>query len=331
MSEQTATPAPPPHALVLDMVFGFFRARTLQVFADLQVADAIAEGRDPGVNLRFLQACASIGLLAMKPDATFALTPIGEVLRANVPGSIRAFPAAVLGGAHYAAWANLALSARTGKCAFDETFGEDVWAYFTKTNPAEGHLFNQAMAGSSAAIVQSVLEHYDFPQTGTVIDIAGGSGNMLAAILKSRPQLRGIVMDLPFTKEEAERNLVAQGVAGRCKFVAGDFFKEVPPGGDIYTTKWILHDWSDEKAAAILQTIHKAMPAHAKLVQVEAVVPEGDDAMFGRMMDLNMMVMCGGKERTEKQWRELLDAAGFRLTRVVLMPGPVSIVEAEKK
>ena len=136
-------------------------------------------------------------------------------------------------------------------------------------------------------------------------------------------------MDLAFTKAEAERNLAARGVADRCSFVAGDFFTEVPAGGDLYTMKWILHDWSDEKAAAILRTVHRAMPDHAKLLLAEAVVREGDTV--GRMMDINMMVMCGGKERTEAQWRQLLGDNGFRLARVIALPGPVSLIEVEKQ
>lgn len=325
------TSAPPPQALIMDTVFGFFRARTLQVFAELGVADAIAAGRDPGVNERFLRASAALGLVRSLDGGGFVLTPLGEALRVDVPGSLHGFAASVLGGGHYRGWGALAEAARTGECAFDKVHGEDVWSYFTKTNPAEGRLFNQAMAGSSAMIVQSVLAHYEFPEQGLFVDVAGGSGMMLSAILRARPQARGIVMDLPFTAPAAAANLQEQGVADRCVFEAGDFFQSVPAGGDLYTMKWILHDWNDERAGAILGTVHQAMPAHAKLLLVEAVVPEGDDAQFGRMMDLNMMVMCGGKERTEPEWRQLLTANGFALSRVIPMPGPVSLVEAVKQ
>lgn len=331
MPSEIVPSAPPPQAVLIDTVFSFFRAKVTQVFAELQVADAIAAGGDPGVNPRFLAACEAIGLIQPDGSGGIALTEVGEALRTGVPGSLHGFVASVMGGGHYGAWGNLALSARTGECAFEATYGEDVWAYFTKTNPAEGHLFNQSMASSSAVVVQSLLANYDFPATGTLVDVAGGSGNMAAAILESRPQLRGIVMDLAFAEEEANANLAARGVAGRCRFVAGDFFQEVPAGGDIYTMKWILHDWPDEKAGAILRTVHRAMPSHAKLVLAEAVIPEEGDALYGRMMDMNMMVMCGGKERTAKEWEALLDANGFRLTRIVAIPGPVSIVEAEKK
>jgi hypothetical protein len=242
---------------------------------------------------------------------------------------MRAFAASVLGGAHYGAWANLAHTARTGECSFETTYGEDVWSYFTRSNPSEGHLFNQAMAASSAVIGAGISAGYAFPETGTIVDVAGGNGSLLAAILKSRPALRGVVMDLPFTQPAAEANLNAEGLAGRCSFVAGDFFQSVPAGGDIYTMKWILHDWSDEKAAAILRTVHRAMPAHAKLLLAEAVVADGDP--LGRMMDINMMVMCGGKERTQRQWQSLLSENGFQLVRVIALPGPVSLIEVEKQ
>ena len=314
----------------MDTVFGFFRARTIQVFAELRVADDIAAGRPPAVHDRFLKACVAIGLLQPSPDAACQLTPLGQALRSGVPGSLHAFAASIMGGGHYQAWGRLADSARTGVCAFAETYGENVWDYFTKTNPAEGHLFNQAMAASSAVVVQSVLDHYSFPQSGLIIDVAGGNGAMLMAILNAVPHARGIVMDLPFTEAAALANIAGHGLAHRCQFHAGDFFQSVPRGGDLYTMKWILHDWSDPQAAAILQTVHKAMPSYGKLLLAEAVVPEEGDATFGRLMDINMMVMCGGKERTANEWRALLNANGFALTRIIPMPGPVSLIEAVK-
>jgi O-methyltransferase domain len=172
-----------------------------------------------------------------------------------------------------------------------------------------------------------VLRHYDFPQSGTFVDVAGGNGSLLAAILQARPQARGIVMDLAFARPDAEPNLKAQGVDGRCRFEAGDFFASVPAGGDLYTMKWILHDFADDKAGAILRNVRAAMPATAKLLLIEAIVPEDGDALMGHMMDMNMLVMCGGRERTAAHWRELLAVNGFGLNRIIAMPGPVSILE----
>jgi len=328
----TQNQAPPPHAVVFDMVFSFFRSQTLSAFAKLKVADAIAEGRDPGVNQRFLKAAASLGLLRSLDGGGFALTPVGELMRTGIPGSMNAFASVVISGGHFKAWENLAYSARTEANAFEHTFGQDVWEYFTKTQPEEGALFNGAMRSMSENMVPVILDAYALPSSGTVVDVGGGVGSMLCAFLKAQPGLRGIVMDLPFTEADGNAYIAAQGLADRCSFVGGSFFESVPAGGDLYTMKFILHDWNDEKSLAILRTIHTAMPAQAKLAIFEGVVPD-DDAIAGpaRMMDLNMMVMCGGKERTAGEWSALLDAAGFKLTRIVPTATFNSVIEAVKK
>ncbi len=321
---------PPPQAILFDHVMSFFRSRTIQVFAELRVADAIAEGRAPEVNARFLRAAASIGLLTTI-DGGFALTPLGEVLRSDTPGSVRDFAAAIMGGAHYRAWGHLAYAAQTEGNACFEALGEDIWSYFTKTNPVEGKLFNGAMSSMSEGVIEAILALYELPTAGLVVDVAGGTGAMLCAFLNHQQGLRGIVMDLEFSREGAQSYIAAQGLQGRCEFVAGDFFAGVPAGGDLYTMKWILHDWNDEKAGAILRTVHAAMPTHAKLALFETVIPMGDaSAGPGRMMDLNMMVMCGGKERTEAQWRGLLETNGFRIERIIPTPTPNFVIEASK-
>jgi len=316
------------------MMFGHFRARTLEVFASLGVADSIAAGRDPGVNDRFLRACASLGLVLRLETGGYALTPLGDVLRTDAPGSMRPAMLAIINPAsgHYKAWENLAYAAQTEQNAFVKTFGHDVWEYFTKTNPEEGENFNKTMQGMSAGFLGAVLQGYELPASGLVVDVAGGVGTMMCEFLKKQPGLRGIVMDLEFTRPGAEAYISSQGLSDRCSFQAGDFFQAVPAGADLYTMKWILHDWSDEKSAQILRTIHAAMPAHAKLALFEAVVPE-DDSMAGpaRMMDLNMMVMCGGKERSQTEWRELLGANGFQLERIIPTPTPNFVIEATKK
>ncbi|MBM3785518.1 MAG: methyltransferase [Acidobacteria bacterium] len=318
----------------MDMAWGHFRARVLEVFATLQVADALAEGRDPGVNDRFLRASASLGFVKRSADGTYENTELGECLRTNARGSLRPAALAILNPAcgHYKAWENLAYSAQTEGNAFVKTFGQDVWQYFTQTNPEEGENFNQTMRGMSEAFLAVILAIYELPKTGTIVDVAGGVGGMLCAFLNKEPGLRGILMDLEFTRAGAEAYIASQDLAERCRFEAGNFFQSVPAGGDLYTMKWILHDWNDVQSAAILKSLHAAMPAHAKLVLFEAVVPE-DDSIAGpaRMMDMNMMVMCGGKERTETQWRELLGASGFEVIRIIPTPTPNFVIEAVKK
>jgi hypothetical protein len=323
----------PPQAVLFDMAWGHFRARLLETFTTLGVPDAIAAGRDPGVNERFLRACASMGLLERTP-AGYKLTEVGNVLRADVPDSMRSLALAFLAPSSgmYRAWENLAFSAKTEGDAFVHTMGEHIWDYYTKTNPEEGRQFNQLMQGLSAGVLGAILERYALPESGIVVDVGGGVGTMLCAFLNKQPGLRGIVVDMEATRAGAEEYIASQGLQDRCAFQSGNFFEAVPAGGDLYTMKWILHDWNDERAAAILRTVHAAMPAHAKLALFEAVVPEDDSiANSARMMDMNMMVVCGGKERSEEDWRALLDANGFRLDRIVPTPTPNFVIEASKK
>lgn len=327
------TQTPPPQAILFDMVWGHFRGRLLETFATLGVPDAIATGRDPGVNERFLRACASMGLLN-RDGSSYTLTELGNTLRADVPGSMRPMALCFLAPSSgmYRAWENLAYSAKTEGDAFVHTMGEHIWDYYTKTNPEEGHQFNLLMSGLSAGVLGAVVEFYALPETGVVVDVGGGVGAMLCAFLKKQPGLRGIVMDMEHTRAAAEEYIANQGLQDRCTFQPGNFFESVPAGGDLYTMKWILHDWNDAQAAAILRTVHAAMPAHAKLALFEAVVPEDDSiANSARMMDMNMMVVCGGKERTEEDWRALLDANGFRLDRMIPTPTSNFVIEASKK
>ncbi len=324
----------PPHALFFDLAWGHFRARLVEVFATLGVADAIAAGLNPGVNERFLRTCATIGLVQRLEGGSYALTPVGNLLRSDIPGSMRPAALAILSPncGHYKAWENLAYSAQTEGNAFIKTYGHDIWEYYTRTNPAEGENFNKTMQGMSVGFIGAILDLYQLPASGLVVDIAGGVGTMICAFLKKQPGLRGIVMDLEFTRPGAEAYIAGEGLQDRCAFRAGDFFQSVPTGGDLYTMKWILHDWNDEQSARILQSIHRAMPAHAKLALVEAVVPDDDSiANNARMMDMNMMVMCGGKERSEAEWRELLGSNGFQLERIIPTPTPNFVIEALKK
>jgi hypothetical protein len=319
---------------IFDMGFGLMRARIIQVFAEMRIADALARGEQsiPGTNPvfldRFLRASASVGLVKSQADGTFVLTPLGETLRTGVPGSMQAMMASLLGGGHLKAWSNLRASVERGVIAFDDIAGEDIWSYFTKTNPEEGNVFNQAMSDFSGAVGGAVMASYQFPATGTLVDVAGGNGTMLCAALEQQPGLRGIVTDLAFTIPAAEAYIASKGMSDRAKAVAADFFVSVPEGADAYMMKFILHDWHDGDAGRILDTIRNAAKPESKLVLVEMVVPEEDTPGPARIMDINMMVMTGGKERTAKEWETLLAAHGFTLTKIVATPSPMSVIEA---
>jgi hypothetical protein len=319
---------------IFDMGFGLMRARLLQVFAELKIADCLAAGQPvpdthaPSLE-RFLRACATIGLVTTQSDGSFQLTPLGETLRTDVPGSLRGMVTSIFGGGHLKAWGNLKASLATGATAFDDAHGEDIWAYFTKTNPAEGEVFNQAMSDFSGALIPAILASYQFPASGTIVDVAGGNGTLLCAVLNQQPGLSGIVTDLPFTIPAAEAYLAAQGMADRAIAVAADFFSTVPAGADTYMMKFILHDWNDHDAGRILDTIRAAAKPESKLIIVETVVPASDEhAGPARIMDINMMVMTGGKERTAAEWHTLLNAHGFTIDEIVPTPSPLSVIAA---
>ncbi|MBZ2180387.1 MAG: methyltransferase [Acidobacteriota bacterium] len=326
-----------PRDQILDMGFGFMRSRLLQVFAELKIADHLAAGlpvphlHAPSLD-RFLRACATIGLVSTQPDGSFRLTPLGELLRSDVPGSLRSMVTSVFGGAHMRAWSNLPASLERGVIAFDDAQGEDVWAYFTKTNPAEGEVFNQAMSDFSNALIPAILSSYQFPASGTLVDVAGGNGTLLCAVLNQQPGLSGIVTDLPFTIPAAEAYLAAQGMGDRASAVAADFFTTVPAGADTYMMKFILHDWNDHDAGRILHTIRAAARPDSQLLILESVVPDAEDhAGPARIMDINMMVMTGGKERTATEWHTLLNAHGFTINEIVPTPSPVSVIAARPR
>ncbi len=317
------------------MGFGLMRARLLQVFAELQIADYLAAQQlvpnthAPSLD-RYLRACATIGLVTTQPGGTFQLTPLGETLRTDVPGSLRGMVTSIFGGGHLKAWSNLRASVERGVTAFDDAHGEDVWAYFTKTNPAEGEVFNQAMSDFSAALIPAILSGHQFPASGTIVDVAGGNGTLLTAVLNQQPGLTGIVTDLLFTIPAAEAYLAAHGMTDRARAVAADFFSAVPAGADTYMMKFILHDWNDYDSGRILNTIRAAAKPDSTLLILENVVPDSDaDAGPARIMDVNMMVMTGGKERTAVEWHTLLNAHGFSIVALTPTQSPIWVIEAK--
>ena len=189
-------------------------------------------------------------------------------------------------------------------------------------------MFNEAMTGWTTQLAGAVVDAYDFSPFETIVDVGGGYGTLLAAILRRNPAARGILFDQPHVVAAAEEHLAAAGVADRCTTVGGDFFVEVPAGGDAYVLAQILHDWDDERSVAILRQCRRAMPAHGKLLVVELVLPPGEEPFFGKWLDLHMLVMAGARERTAAEYDALFRAAGFALARVVPTPAGPSIVEA---
>ena len=328
----------PPPLQMLQLISGFWVSRCIYVVAKLGVPDllkdgpksahelAAATGAHPPSLFRVLRALAAVDVLMQTDDKRFGNTPLSETLRSDVPGSIRAFAMTELGEEHYPAWGELMHSVRTGEIAFDKAFGEPVWEFFAK-HEENAKIFNDAMSGMTAQAEQALHAAYSFEGINTLIDVGGGHGGLITSILRRNPNMRGILFDSPQVVEGAKSKIAEAGIGDRCEVVGGDFFESVPKGADAIIMKWIIHDWNDEQSIAIMKNCHRALSANGKLILVEAVVPPGDEMHFAKFIDLNMLVMTGGRERTEEEFRQLYETAGFRLTRVVPTESPFSVIE----
>jgi hypothetical protein len=270
---------------------------------------------------------ATVGVYDESEGKRFSLTPLSETLITDAPGSLRSAVIAEMGEVHYDAWGNILHSVRTGEIAFDDHFGKDIWQYFA-TDPAKAENFNRYMASSSEPLNQAISTKYDFSNVTKLVDIGGGLGGMISAILAANPNLNGIVYDAPQVVEKSREILAAKGLSDRCEAVGGDFFESVPAGGDVYSMRWILHDWEDQKSLRILENIKKVLPAGGKLLLAEAVVPETSEQHYSKFFDVLMMIMTGGRERTETEWRELLGKAGYKIDRIIPTESFLSIIEA---
>jgi hypothetical protein len=334
------TPLPPP-AQMMQMITGFWVSQAIYIAAKLRLADLVKDQPRTAAQLaqatathapslyRLLRALASVGVFVEDDQQRFALTPLAETLRSDVPGSLRAFAQSELGSEHFAAWGNLMHSVRTGEIAFDDHYRQNVWQYYAE-HPEDAQTFNESMSGLTQMFNQAVLAAYDFSGINKLVDVAGGTGGLLSAILPKYPALQGVLFDLPHVIAEAGPLLDSAGVRGRCELTSGDFFKAVPAGGDAYILKFIIHDWDDERAAAILRNVHSAMADDGKLLLAETVVAPPNQPDLSKFMDLNMLVMTGGRERTAKEFEQLLAQAGFKLTRIVPTPSPIHLIEGAK-
>jgi O-methyltransferase domain len=336
-----AVPAePPPAAAMRQLILGARVSQAISVIARLGVADVLAEGPRPIAEIaqrvgahgstlyRVLRALGDVGVVAELENRRFALTPLGEVLRSDVPGSLRGWATMVGMPFHRYPWTDLYETVRTGESAFDRVYGTQLFDYLAE-HPEDAAVFDAAMASISTILVVSTIEAYDFSRFRTVVDVGGGRGGLLAAILSANPHLQGVLFDVPTVMAGADERLSGTEIIERCKVVGGDFFDSVPEGGDAYLLSGIIHDWDDDHAVKILSTCRAAMADTACLLLAESVLPEGAAPSMGKLSDLEMLVMTtGGRQRTEAEFRALLDRAGLRLARIVSSSGMVSIVEA---
>jgi SAM-dependent methyltransferase len=334
----------PPRLALFQLVMGHYFSQAIYVAARLGIADVLASGprhygeiaeatsaHAPSLH-RLLRFLASMGVVAEDKPGCFALTPLGDGLRADAPGSFRPLALLFAGPLLARPWLNLQHSVQTGEAAFDRTFSTDFFQYLA-AHPDEAEVFNDAMTAASAQVAIGVPAAYDFTQIGTIVDVGGGQGALLSAILKANPSVQGILYEMPHVVEGARQRIAAAGLAGRCEVVAGDFFQAVPAGADAYLLKSIIHDWDDARSATILRNCHRAMAPNGKLLLVEPLLPEritnSPMSQFVAGSDVNMMVLLGGRERTEQDFRALLESAGFRLSRIVSIDGTsMSVLES---
>jgi SAM-dependent methyltransferase len=315
------------------LVSGYWHTQTIYVAAKLCIADflkdgprssaelAQATGTDDRALYRLLRALASIGIFA-EEDGRFRLTPLAECL--HNPG-VRAL-AIMRGEFQYRAWGELLYSVQTGKSAFEKLFGQPVFDYLS-AHPELGTIFDQAMGGVHGPETEAMLDAYDFSGIGTLVDVGGGNGSVLTAVLQRYPRMRGILYDLPKVIERSRANIATADLPERCDVAAGNFFEMVPADSDAYFLRHIIHDWDDHKSLTILRNCRKAMRPGGKLLVVEGIVPPGNEPSLSKFFDLAMMVLPGGLERTEEEFRRLFEAAGFRLTKIVPTRTWVSVIE----
>jgi len=329
----------PPVIALMNLTTGHWTTQAIFVAAKLGIADLLRDGPISSSELaksavvdarclyRLLRALASVGIFSEGADGRFELTPMAECLQSNTPGSVR--PWVLVMGEPYGfqPWAELLHSVTTGETAFNHVHGLGIFDYYVQ-HPEQGRVFDESMTSFSVPEIAGVVAAYDFSGVGKLIDIAGGNGSLLSAILTANPAMRGTLADVPAVIDGARRYFEAAGVADRCEVVPIDFFESVPAGGDAYLMKHIVHDWDDQRSTTILKNCHRAMGGKGKLLLVEMVIPPGNGPDFGKWLDVGMLVFTGGCERTESEYRELLAASGFQLTRIVPTQSPVSVIEA---
>ncbi len=332
---------PSPVVSLREMITGMRVTQLIYVAAKLGIADLLRDGSKsidelaskvgahPLALYRVLRALASLGIFAEVGNRQFELTALAGPLRDQVPGSLRAV--AIMNGDEWRwkPWGDLLNCVKTGDTPFHRVLGMSQWEYLTK-NAEAGTIFNKMMSGSTERTAKAVVEAeaYDFSGVNRVVDLAGGHGALIAAILKRYPDVQGVLFDLPHVAEQARKRLTDAGLAKRCEVIGGDIFASVPQGGTVYILSQVVHDWDDDRAIAILKNCYRGMKDKAKLLLVEKILPaHADQSVAVLMLDVHMMVTTGGRERTETEYRALLDAAGFRVTNVIPTQSPMSVVE----
>lgn len=324
---------------LLALANGFMVSQAIHAFTSLGIADLIGTGRRTAADLadatetnpvalrRLLSALAAVGILDEDGKQAFALTPLGDGLRADAPRTVAGWVSLIGTPNFWQNWGQLADSVRTGETGWRLRLGVDAWTY-REQHPEESRIFDQAMVSLTSAAAEGVASGYDFSRFPVIVDVGGGLGMLLAGVLARNPAAKGILFDQPHVVDKAEDFLRSKGVLDRCQVIAGSFFEAVPEGGHAYILKSVIHDWYDPEACLILQACRRAMREEARLLVVERVLEPPNQGLDTKLSDLNMLVNPGGMERTREQYAELLVSAGFRLEAVRPTKGLFSVLEA---
>jgi hypothetical protein len=319
------------------MFTGYWVSQSIYAVAKLGVADLLRDGPqdveqlartlrvDQGALYRMMRALASHGLFAEDHDHRFRLTRLGSLLQTDVPGSMRAM-AIWNGELPYRAWGSVMHTMETGQPALKHALGTRLFDYLSQ-HPESRRVFDEAMTGLSMQVSQAVVSAYDFSGVRRIVDVGGGEGTLVASILAAHEQMEGILFDLPPAVENARKQIERAGLASRCEVIGGDFFEQVPAGADCYILASVIHDWDDEHSLRILKQCRRSMDRGKRLLLVECVIPGSSEPLFSKLLDLQMLVVTGGRERTETQFRDLLTAAEFRVSRVIQTTAPECVIE----
>jgi hypothetical protein len=330
---------PSPPEVMQELIFGAWTSQAITTVAELGVADALAAGplpidalagkvgANPDALRRLLRALISRDIFTQRDDGRYELTALADLLRSDAPVSMAAMARFVGSRQHREHWSLLTEAVKTGTSVVRGLRGKSFFEYLGDDS-AFGRMFNDAMTSLSGAAIGPVVEAYDFASYGTIVDVAGGHGRMLAAILESAPAARGVLYDLPDVIAGAMPLLRELHVADRVRLTEGSFFDSVPAGGDSYILKSVIHDWDDDRCVRILRNVRSAAGTGATLLLVEAVVPEDNSGPVVKLTDMEMLLVNNGRERTASEYRRLLEAAGFGMTRVVDTGSRFSIIEA---
>jgi precorrin-6B methylase 2 len=318
-----------------NLIYGFSGSQCLFVAAKLDIADHLKDttrntaelaaltNADSSALERFLRALVTIGILHEDTQGSFGLTPLGNYFRGDIEGSLKSEILNMLQPSSWETWGQLLYSVQTGRPAFPEVHGTDVWAYRAE-HPAADDAFKNMAGGMSRKESDAILKQLDLSKAKHLMDVGGGQGALLTQILTKYPNLNGILFDLPHAISGAEKFLKDAEVADRCVIYPGDFFDEIPKGCDVYLLKAILHNWSDEAAVAILKNCSQAMSRNSRIVLIERLV---ETTSTNKFLDLHMLVIHGGKERTAEEYRRLLENSGFRLKDIQTTDAGISLIE----